>query len=416
MSKQTLELRGRRARTERRRVEKALKRRLETEESLLDGATDGADFGDGPNDPSTHDQPVVSGMAGGSANDQPDVSGVAGVSADNQPVNSGVDGVSADDPLVGSGADHATNGSRPNAPPTQVVWSGLVAGVQRGGALTVLAEGRTYGASLARDLVRQGYALTVGDRVQAVLDTPGRVTIVGVEPRRSKLARVREDRTRRSAFSREEAVLAANVDVAVIVAAVADPPFHPKLVDRFLVICQYGGIRPILCLNKCDLVEAPPDLAIYEQLGLPIVYASAATGAGLDDLRRLLHGNVAVFTGHSGVGKSSLVNALLGEVHQAVGSVSASYRRGRHTTTSSRLLRLDDSFLVDTPGVRSLGIWKIDPRTLGAYFPDFDPFSPACRFSTCSHVHEPACGVKEAVETGELPRQRYESYLRMMDG
>src|SRR4051794_4135237 len=149
MSKQTLELRGRRARTERRRVEKALKRRLETEESLLDGATDGADFGDGPNDPSTHDQPVVSGMAGGGANDQPDVSGVAGVSADNQPVNSGVDGVSADDPLVGSGADHATNGSRPNAPPTQVVWSGLVAGVQRGGALTVLAEGRTCGASLA---------------------------------------------------------------------------------------------------------------------------------------------------------------------------------------------------------------------------------------------------------------------------
>src|SRR5262249_15633963 len=108
-------------------------------------------------------------------------------------------------------------------------------------------------------------------------------------------------------------VLAANVDVAVIVAAVADPPFHPKLVDRFLVICQYGGIRPILCLNKCDLVETPPDLTIYERLGLPIVYASAATGAGLDDLHYLLRGTIAVFTGHSGVGKSSLVNGLLGE-------------------------------------------------------------------------------------------------------
>jgi ribosome biogenesis GTPase len=111
------------------------------------------------------------------------------------------------------------------------------------------------------------------------------------------------------------------------------------------------------------------------------------------------------------------VNALLGEEHQAVGAVSTSYRRGRHTTTSSSLLRLDDeSFLVDTPGVRSLGIWKIDPRTLGAYFPDFDSFSPGCRFSSCSHTHEPACAVKEAVETGELPRQRYESYLRMMEG
>src|SRR5205814_4177231 len=136
-----------------------------------------------------------------------------------------------------------------------------------------------------------------------------RGTVVDVEPRRSRLARIREDRSRRSAFSREEAVLAANVDVAVIVAAVAQPPFHPKLVDRFLVICQYGGIWPILCLNKCDLVVTPPDLTVYEHLGLPIVHASAATGAGVDRLRDLLQDNLTVFTGHSGVGKSSLINA-----------------------------------------------------------------------------------------------------------
>jgi ribosome biogenesis GTPase len=399
MSKQSLLVRGKRAREERRREEKALKRRLEAEEALLDGASgdlDGAsDVMDGASDDDLNAAATIAGLG---ANDALDTS-------------------SATEPPRHPDGALASNGSVTGAPTTEVVWSGLVAGVQRGGALTVLAEGRTYGASLTRELVRQGYALTVGDRVRAVLDTPGRVTIVGVEPRRTRLARVREDRTRRSEFSREEAVLAANVDVAVIVAAVADPPFHPKLVDRFLVICQYGGIWPILCLNKCDLVDAPPDLSIYEQLGLPIVYASAATGAGLDDLRRLLHGNVAVFTGHSGVGKSSLVNALLGEEHQAVGAVSTSYRRGRHTTTSSSLLRLDDdSFLVDTPGVRSLGIWKIDPRTLGAYFPDFDAFSPTCRFSSCSHTHEPACGVKEAVEAGEIPRQRYESYLRMMEG
>jgi len=357
MSKQTLELRGKRARVERRRAEKTLKRRLDVAAPGLDDAAHGGDVGGRPADAGTDDAPV------------------------------------------------------------EVGWRGVVAGVQRGGVLSVVADGRAYGASLSRELARQGYALAVGDRVRAVLDTPGRVVVVDVEPRRTRLARVREDRTRRSAFSREEAVLAANVDVAVIVAAVSDPPFHPKLVDRFLVICQYGGIRPVLCLNKCDLTDARPDLSIYAQLGLPIVFASAATGAGLDELRRLLQGTVAVFTGHSGVGKSSLVNALLGEDRQAIGTVGAHYRRGRHTTTSSSLLRLDDSsYLVDTPGVRSLGVWQLDPRTLAAYFPDFDPYSPGCRFSTCTHVHEPACGVKEAVETGELPRQRYESYLRLMEG
>jgi ribosome biogenesis GTPase len=368
MSKQTLDLRGKRARAERRRAEKALKRRLEVEGGILDDAPDDLDDVD---------------------------AATAGAEADRAPDGTGTD-----------------NTAVPAA------WHGLVTGVQRGGVLSVLADGRTYHASLGRGLAQQGYALAVGDRVRAVLDTPGRVTIVDVEPRRSRLARIREDRTRRSAFAREEAVLAANVDIAVIVAAVADPPFHPKLVDRFLVICQYGGIRPILCLNKCDLVAAPPDLTIYERLGLPIVYASTVTGAGLDDLRDLLRGKVAVFTGHSGVGKSSLVNALLGEERQAVGTVSEQYRRGRHTTTSSSLLPLDDdgSYLVDTPGVRSLGVWKIEPQTLAGYFPDFDRFGSACRFSTCTHTHEPLCAVKEAVEAGEIAQQRYGSYLRLMEG
>jgi ribosome biogenesis GTPase len=321
-------------------------------------------------------------------------------------------------PHAASGG-YATPDGRRDLPDADEITTrvGLVAGIQRGGEIQVLLDARLYAGRLARELARGTPALAVGDRVHVRADGDDRGTIVGVEPRRTRLARIREDRSRRSPFSREEAVLAANVDVAVIVAAVAQPPFHPKLVDRFLVICQYGGIGPVLCLNKCDLGQVPPDLSAYEEIGLPIVYASAATGAGLDRLRNLLQGRIAVFTGHSGVGKSSLVNALLQEDRQVIGTVRAADGRGRHTTTSSSLLRLDDdSYLVDTPGVRSLGIWKIDPQTLSSYFPDFDPFSRFCRFTTCSHTHEPGCAVKDAAEAGEIRRQRYESYLRLTDG
>lgn len=382
MSERTTLPRGRRAREERRRAEKAAIRRLEKQ---LAAEANGGEGHDALMSSDTLSDAVESFIA-----------------------------LAPGAPTVAPSAEsNGTVGSGEAAEPA--VEIGLVAGIQRGGAIGVLVGAELRAARAGREIAYRRHALAVGDRVQLVTGQHGDTLVVDVEPRRSRLARVREDRSRRSAHAREEAVLAANVDVAVIVAAVAEPPFHPKLVDRFLVICQYGGIRPILCLNKCDLTAEPPDVSLYRQLGVPVVYVSATTGAGLDELRSLLAGTVAVFTGHSGVGKSSLANALLGEARQVVGAVRWADGRGRHTTTSSSLIRLDEgSYLVDTPGVRSLGIWEIDRRTLSAYFPDFDSFSASCRFSTCTHVHEPGCGVKSAAESGELSRQRYESYLRLM--
>jgi ribosome biogenesis GTPase len=300
------------------------------------------------------------------------------------------------------------------AAPTGVVQAGIVAGIH-GGAVTVLLEGETVPSKPSRALIESGVGLAVGDRVTVSRDENLSV-VTELHPRTSKLARIRGDRTRRSEFARNEAVLAANVDHAVIVASVVSPPFHPRLVDRYLVVCQYGGIAPVLCLNKCDLMTAVPDLTMYSKVNLPVVWASAQTGQGLDDLRAKLHGSTSVFTGHSGVGKSSLINALLGEDRLATGSVREADGRGRHTTSSSSLLRLDErSYVIDTPGIRSLGLWRMDAVTLRWYFPEFDPYSSSCQFRDCSHVHEPQCAVKRAVESGQIAPARYQSYLRMLD-
>lgn len=292
---------------------------------------------------------------------------------------------------------------------------GMVAGVERG-QVRILWKDGLYPAKLSKELAARGTTLAVGDRVNFVLEDCADAMVTEIQPRMTKLARVRGDRTRRSEFSREEAILAANVGVAVIVASVAMPPFHPRLVDRYLVICEYGGIQPILCLNKCDLSEETPDLSIYKHLGLPILGTSTQTGQGVDELRELLHGKLSVFTGHSGVGKSSLINSLLGENRLRVGTVRNADGRGRHTTSSSNLLQFDEqSYVIDTPGIRALGLWKIDARTLQFYFPEFDPYRAHCKFVDCTHTHEPECAVKIAVVEGLISHQRYDSYTRMME-
>ena len=261
------------------------------------------------------------------------------------------------------------------------------------------------------------FSPVVGDRVVVDDNGPGgRSVVVDAAPRRNKLARLRFDRSRRSDAGAEEHVLAANIDLVVIVVAAKRPPFHPRLIDRYLVLCQYGGIDAAIAVNKVDLADDLPDLTIYRDLDLAIVEVSAKSQQGLKDLRRLIQGKLVVFAGHSGVGKSSLVNALLGQATAETAEVGGKRGQGRHTTSTSTLHWLDDTTgVVDTPGVRSLAMSGIAPQELAGYFADFTDYIAQCRFRDCSHDHEPGCAVREAAKTGDISPARYESFLRLMN-
>lgn len=256
--------------------------------------------------------------------------------------------------------------------------------------------------------------LAIGDKVVFEMegDNP---TIKGITPRKSQIVRLRADASRRSLAGAEEHVIAANIDIAVIVASVVQPTFHPKLVDRYLIMCQYGNVTPILCLTKIDL-DPMPDLSTYQQIDLPTFGISNKTQEGVDKLLEYLKGKCCVLVGNSGVGKSSLINSLLNREVLLTGDVSEKSGKGKHTTSTSSLHIIEENtLLIDTPGIRSLGLWNIDPESLRLYFPEFTKFAANCAFNDCSHTHEPRCAVKKAVEEGLIPKERYESYLRLLE-
>lgn len=234
----------------------------------------------------------------------------------------------------------------------------------------------------------------------------------GVAPRRTRLSRPGHEHDRL-----DEQVFAANIDMLVIVASVANPPFRPGLVDRYLIAAEVGGVDTVLCVNKMDLVaEEPPELADYEALGFRIVRTSCETGQGLDELRELLANKMVVLSGHSGVGKSTLLNCLDENLEVHTQEVSDYSQRGRHTTTSSRLYKLDgDIRIIDTPGIRALGVWGVSPEEVGWFFPDLAELGERCRFRNCSHMHEPDCAVRAALDAGELTSWRYDSYVRIRE-
>ncbi|HET8522894.1 MAG TPA: ribosome small subunit-dependent GTPase A [Thermomicrobiales bacterium] len=274
----------------------------------------------------------------------------------------------------------------------------------------------TVKGSLKRE--RRGTDLVaVGDRVWVTDVGAGEGQIEAIEPRTRVLARL----ARRT--EDVEQVILANADQALFVFAVREPEPHLRMLDRFLVLAESRDLPAMIGVNKMDLDVPVDGERLAEQLFgdyvpiYPVLYLSARTGQGIDDLRTRLQGKVTAIAGPSGVGKSSLLNDLHPEIEREVGELSAATGKGRHTTTATRLYRIDqETYVADTPGIRALALQGISPETLDNCFPEFRPFLGRCFYPDCTHLHEPGCAVREAVDEGAISTERYESYASLRRG
>ena len=299
--------------------------------------------------------------------------------------------------------------SRPPTPPIRVTVAQI-----RGTTVLLWDGGKHHEATVAKKLkvaTRAGASLlAVGDRV-AVEREGGSLRILGIEPRESFLGRA-------SRGSRERTqILAANADQAVIVSAAADPPFRPGLVDRWAILALRGGLVPVLCLNKTDLLPRAEAERLVLEAAIPLetVFVSARTGEGLAALRARLAGRASVLVGHSGVGKSALLRSLFPGEPIVTGSLSGKSGKGRHTTASARMYVLPErGHVIDTPGVRTVPLGPIHMTEIAEIFPEIHG-APPCRFRPCSNRIEPGCSVRERVESGDIQAAVYRRYLRLIE-
>lgn len=268
-----------------------------------------------------------------------------------------------------------------------------------------------------RTLSRDGRNVVVtGDRVlvrpqEVAGDATPQGVVERVEPRTGTLSRTSQHR---------EHVIAANIEQALIVVSTDDPPLKPRLIDRFLVSAERGGVAGIVCINKADLadrLDLQPLIGRYTALEYRAVLTSTVTGFGIAHLRQLLAGRTTVVSGQSGVGKSSLLNAVQPGLSLPTAAVSNWTQKGRHTTRRAVMHPLlSGGWVIDTPGIRQLELWDVRPEELEAWFPEFRPFVPRCRFPDCTHTHEGDCGVLAAVSSGLISLERYHSYCRLLAG
>ena len=298
----------------------------------------------------------------------------------------------------------------PQAPlPADFAPNGFVIAHSKKWAFVKLESGERLCKIDERLVNEQSSLLAPGDHV--LVEREGEDFFVrGIGPRHTKLIRPAPANARP-----REQVLAANIDRLIVVTSAANPAFNPGLIDRYLVAAQVCAIEAVLCVNKMDLSSTEPEaLDSYRGLGVRVFCVSCRTGAGIEALRDALRGNTGVLSGHSGVGKTSLLNALDPGLRLITQEVSEVTGKGRHTTAAGRLYELAGNIrIIDTPGIRALGLWNVGPDEMTFFFPDLAGQAAGCRFRDCSHTHEPHCAVRIAVEKGHISRFRYESFLRI---
>lgn len=279
---------------------------------------------------------------------------------------------------------------------------------------------------LKQERTKNKNLVAVGDFVHIQPIDDQHAVICEVEKRYSILSRAEN-------YSRKkQQIIATNIDQVLITTSVFLPSFKPALIDRYVIMAQKGNMQPIVLINKWDYIEHPPglihkedyeasieliDLFIkgYEDLGILVIPISSKTGEGIDALKSVMKDKTSVFSGQSGVGKTSLINHITG-LELRTSGIKQATQKGKHTTTHASLIPLHNGgYCVDTPGIKSFGLWDISLEKLPDFFPDFSPFTTDCAFVNCTHIHEPKCGVKEAVEEGDLSPLRYESYLTLYE-
>ena len=264
--------------------------------------------------------------------------------------------------------------------------------------------------------IRSTNPVAVGDNVEIALNSEGTAFITHIEERRNYVIRKSQN------LSKQSHILAANVDQAFLIVTVNYPQTSTTFIDRFLASAEAYSVPVVLVFNKCDILSDDERhyqqsmIHLYETIGYECREVSATTGEGVDELHALLKGKITLLSGNSGVGKSTLINKILPEANLRTAEISDAHNTGMHTTTFSEMLELPEGgYIIDTPGIKGFGTFNMEPEELTSYFPEIFHFSKGCKFSNCTHTHEPGCAVLKAIDDHFIAQSRYQSYLNMLE-